>query len=89
MSITTIVTKRFISTDGKTVTVSYDASDNVMVELKISFAGQDLPWSTVEDMKDFMANMIDAINLVHSVSGTGVGFTPATPGTDGNDPITD
>lgn len=89
MSTTTIVEKRFISTDGKTILVSYDTSDNAMVQLKISVAGQDLPWSTVEDMKDFMNNMVAAINLVHSVSGSGAGFVPATAGTDGDDPITD
>jgi hypothetical protein len=89
MSTTTIVTKRFISEDGKTIVVSYDASDNVMVQLKIAFAGTELPWMTVEDMKDFMNNMVNAINLVHSVSGSGAGYVPATAGTDGDDPIID
>lgn len=90
MSTTTIVQKQFIANDGKVITVSYDASNNVMVQLKISFAGQDLPWSTVEDMKDFMTNMVNAINLVHSVSGSGTGFVAATPGVDSSvDPITD
>jgi len=89
MSTTTIIQKRFISTDGKSILVSYDQSDNAMVELKISINGQDFAWSTVEDMKDFMDNMVDAINIVHSVSGSGVGYVPATSGTDGDDPITD
>ena len=90
MSTTTIVQKRFIANDGKSILVSYDSSDLAKVELKISVNGQDIPWSTVEDMKDFMTNMVNAINLVHSVSGAGVGYVAATAGTDSTvDPITD
>jgi len=90
MSTTTIVQKRFIANDGKSILVSYDSSDLAKVELKISVNGQDIPWSTVEDMKDFMTNMVNAINLVHSVSGSGTGFVAATAGTDSSvDPITD
>jgi hypothetical protein len=89
MSVTTVVEKRFISTDGKSILISYDSSDNSKVEMKITINGQDFPFSTVQDFRDFMDDMVGAIDLVHSVSGSGAGYVPATAGTDGNDPIID
>jgi hypothetical protein len=79
----------FTSSDGKSLILAYNPSGNTLVNLQIQLNGVFYSWSTVEDFKDFLANVIACGNILHSPSGSGAGYVAATVGIDGADSVTD
>lgn len=82
MSTSEIIQKTFVSSDGKSLILTYNPADNSLVSAAFQNNGTFTYWKTIADFKDFMTNAIDMLNTIHSVSGSGSGYTAATAGTD-------
>jgi hypothetical protein len=89
MATSEVISNTYTSTDGKSLTLGYDPSGNILVQATIQIDGNFFQWSSVEDFQDFVANVIAMANVVQSPSGSGAGYTPSIQGTDGADSITD
>jgi hypothetical protein len=79
----------FTSSDGKSLILSYNPVGNILVKAEIQINGSRFNWCTVEDFEDFTNNVISMINIIHSPSGSGSGYTPGSAGTAGSDAIID
>jgi hypothetical protein len=89
MATTEVIQNTFTSTDGKSLTLGYDPSGNILVQATIQIDGNFFQWQSVEDFQDFVNNVIAMANVVHSPSGSGTGYVPATAGVNGSDAIVD
>jgi len=89
MATTEVIQNTYTSTDGKSLTLGYDPSGNILVQATIQIDGNFFQWQSVEDFQDFVNNVIAMANVIHSPSGSGAGYVPATPGVNGSDAIVD
>jgi len=89
MSVSEVISYTWQTSDGKSLTLGYDPSGNILVQATIQIDGNFFQWTSVEDFQDFVTNVISMANIVQSPSGSGAGYTPSVQGTNGADAIVD
>jgi hypothetical protein len=78
MATSEVIQSTFISTDGKSLTLAYDPSGNILVQATIQIDGNFFQWSSIEDFRDFVSNVV-AMNDVASSPSVGEGIIQISP----------
>lgn len=78
MATSEVIQSTFTSTDGKSLTLGYDPSGNILVQASIQIDGNFFQWSSIEDFRDFVNNVV-AMNDVASSPSVGEGILLISP----------
>ena len=70
MATSEVIQSTYTSTDGKSLTLAYDPAGNILVQATIQIDGNFFQWSSIEDFRDFVNNVV-AMNDVASSPSQG------------------
>jgi hypothetical protein len=78
MATSEVISSTYTSSDGKSLTLGYDPSGNILVQATIQIDGNFFQWSSIEDFRDFVNNVV-AMNDVASSPSGGEGILLLSP----------
>jgi hypothetical protein len=68
MSTSEVISSTYTSSDGKSLTLGYDPSGNILVQATIQIDGNFFQWSSIEDFRDFVNNVVAMADTSNSPS---------------------
>lgn len=58
MATSEVISSTYTSSDGKSLTLGYDPAGNILVQASIQIDGNFFQWSSIEDFRDFVNNVV-------------------------------
>ena len=68
MATSEVISSTYTSSDGKSLTLGYDPAGNILVQASIQIDGNFFQWSSIEDFRDFVNNIVAMADVSNSPS---------------------